>query len=114
MIHGSGSAENFDNVKCRTSSFPPAQISWEFRERGGSSYEPLIEDDHITINDIEDADPKRFYKTLDGALVIDEVEYDDAGTYRCSAFNPASGQTIEDSVLLRVRGMCPFGWWMGG
>ncbi len=104
VIHGSDSAEDYDSLQCRTESFPPAEVTWEFRKKGSSNYQLLLDEDHTTFRDISDKTPKRFYYTVDGVLVIDEVEYDDAGTYRCTATNTASGEDVQRSIILRVRG----------
>ena len=77
---------------------------WEFRPKGESSYQMLTNNTHTELKDLKDTDPRRLIETIRGKVEIDEVEYSDAGVYRCTAENPASGIKQQQSVRLRVRG----------
>ena len=97
VIYNTKEAETYDRIRCEIESFPPAEVQWEV------DGDPLNENDNIYFRNIGACGENLRY-TIDGIVGIREVQYSDAGTYKCTGINPASGERAARSRILRVRG----------
>jgi hypothetical protein len=89
---------NFDEIFCSFTSFPYSTVRWEgprsnFTTRDTGTALVLEEEDEEQMSDL----------TLDGRLVITEVQYEDGVEITCIATHSISGAEESLTVRLRVR-----------
>ncbi len=107
-----GTQDPYKGIYCVYRSFPPATVTWvRGSDRGsaqpivgnGIEFADIIEDDTHSNYTASIGGAVDFTYTLFGGIVFEELQYEDAGFYYCSATNGYS-TSDEDHIRLRVRG----------
>lgn len=98
-------ADNFHEFSCLFRSFPSAIVTWyqndEAVNQPNVRYANLSSNNNVMPNTTITSVAYDYTWTLFGGLTINDVQYENAGTYRCSGSN--GYMTAESSRLLRVR-----------
>ena len=109
VIFGNKEADEYKDVSCVFRSFPTSEVTWA-RDPNDDNDNTLVDQNirfiNITNDDKEDnamlaSGEIDFTYTVNGGVVINDVNYDDAGKYVCTATNDYS--TASESIQLRVR-----------
>ena len=104
-------SDPYTGVHCVFEAFPPSRVSWTrgddmesavpFDSEGIRLYNVIERDTGSNFTGVDNG-IVRFSYTVCGGIVFDQLEYDDAGIYYCSADNGYS--TLDRHIRLRVRG----------
>lgn len=105
VIYDSSPAYRYRDVYCVFRSFPQAVISWTF----GSNRMISDNDDYDFVNITQASKSNVPFRsdnidltwTINGGLIINQVQYEDSGTFHCSASN--GYDTDQGNIRLRVR-----------
>lgn len=103
-----GTKNPFSDMHCVFESFPPSTVTWT-RGSNRSLVQPTNRVSIINISNTQtdenvvwSNDNRDFSFTINGGIVIDELDYVDADMYYCMADN--GYRTEEAHIRLRVRG----------
>lgn len=106
VVYDSSPAYKYDDMYCVFRSFPPAVISWTFGSNRMISDNGDYDFVNITESSTENDVPFRSDNidltwTINGGLIINQVQYEDSGIFHCKANNGYN--TGEGNIRLRVR-----------
>ena len=91
MKFNSEKAESYSDIKCKTKSFPPAEVTWklvsdEFPGDGENLMEVnLSADGRIML--IDDGSFDSLTKSFNSTVVWTDLQYSDDGNFTCTASN---------------------------
>jgi hypothetical protein len=101
LIFGERETRNFDKIFCSFTSFPYSTVRWE---GPGSNFTTQDTGTALVLEEVE-GDERMSDLTLEGRLVITEVQYEDGVEITCIATHSISGAEESITVRLRVRGI---------
>jgi hypothetical protein len=99
LIFGERETRNFDKIFCSFTSFPYSTVRWE---GPGSNFTTQDTGTALVLEEVE-GDERMSDLTLEGRLVITEVQYEDGVEITCIATHSISGAEESITVRLRVR-----------
>ena len=92
---------NSASFVCEAVAFPSHEVNWTFTNSQGGM-ERMV----IGTNASEDTDKYSIVRDrgeMFGSLTISDVQYEDRGTYKCTAYNTIG--SVSASAVLTVHGM---------
>ena len=85
------------SMTCRIIGYPPGNIIWQKSSDGGVSYENVLLNDSVQVND-----EMRTSKWILSNLTIMKVQRSDAGLYRCHSRNISSSSALMDVHCINI------------
>lgn len=104
VVYDSSTAYRYDDLYCVFRSFPSAVVSWTFdsnrmiSDNGNYDFVNITESNRNVPFQSDNID---LTWTINGGLIINQVEYEDSGTFQCNANN--GYETSNGNIRLRVR-----------